>query len=439
LFFKVFASGKYTEITQSKESTSYLNGDLKYKYYMFDSLGNNAFTWDIIFAFAFIVFFAIYIYVNRKAVTFEKMLFPVLYAFLFRGQFGVPWMKRIVKKHSELIKLYGYCSIGFGFLGMFLAILMMLFLVWELFNNPSTQAVAPFVPFVSIPVLGYISFSHWIITLFIIIVVHEAAHGLVALAHGIPLKHTGFGIFAVVIPFIPGAFVEPDEKKMAKHSDVVQYSVLAAGPMANFVLVIPLLIISLLFIGPIEGAITDHNGFTFDVIENETYPMHIAGIESDTAFNYINDIQTVDAQVFFNELQRTRAGENVTIGFNDDYEYTITTIQHPEVAGTGFVGINRLRNAVEIKEGAKPYAPLFSWFKGLINLLFTITISLGIINLFPAAITDGGQMAKLALSRLSKNKERNNKLLAGLAIFFLIVILYSIITFFTGSPLALFK
>lgn len=406
-------------------------------------IGNNAFTWDILLALFFVVVMAYFLYRNRKSVKLEKILFPVLYAFLYRGKFGIKWMEEKARKHREAIKLFGYISIGFGFVGMIAAIALIIFVAFQLIFKPATASVAPFLPFVEVPLLGYISFSHWIITIFVIVLVHEAAHGLVALAHGMKIKNTGFGIFAIFAPLLPAAFVEPDEKKIKEKSDVVQYSIFAAGPMSNFVLMIPLLLIMLLIINPIELNITEQKGFTFDIIEDDEFPAYLAGIESGTVFNSLNGDEITDIESFYRELYWTKPGQEITLAFysdfnlDPDYEYSLTLIGNPDSPENGFMGINMLRNSVEIIESAKGYAQLFSWFKGLIMLMFQITFSLGIINLFPASITDGGRMFSIALDKISKNKKRNQKIISAFAIFFMIIIFFALITYFTGNPFSL--
>ncbi len=421
-------------------------------------LGSTALIIDIILATIFILFIGYYLFKNKKNVKMERIAFPLLYAFLYRGDFGIERMKRFAQKHKEAIKIFGYCSIGFGFFGMILAVLMIAYVVYSLVTAPQVQAVAPFLPFVDIPVLGYISFTHWILTIFLIVLVHEAAHALVILSNGLKLKNTGFGLFAIFVPFLPAAFVEPDEKQIEKQSDVIQYSISAAGPMANFVLLIPLLLISLLIINPIESKITDTNGVAFDVLQNESYPMYAAGIENGTVILGIDGKVITDKNVLSDELVYVHPGQNVTflllnksdsnnnslINNNGSelnpkaYNKTLTLVANPNDARSGFMGITNIHDNVLIKEGAKPYSGLFSWFKGLIILMTEITLSLGIINLFPASITDGGRMFNIALNRVSPNKKWNKRVILFLALVFIGIILFSFITYFTGNPFALF-
>ena len=49
---------------------------------------------------------------------------------------------------------------------------------------------------------------------------------------------SGFAFLAVLLPIIPAAFVEPDEKQLNKSPIYQQLSVFAAGPFSNILLAI---------------------------------------------------------------------------------------------------------------------------------------------------------------------------------------------------------
>ncbi|MFW5746663.1 MAG: site-2 protease family protein, partial [Nanoarchaeota archaeon] len=54
---------------------------------------------------------------------------------------------------------------------------------------------------------------------------------------------------------------------------------------------------------------------------------------------------------------------------------------------------------VDYKEEYQSIAPFFIWLKGLIKWLILFNLMVGLINTLPLAITDGGQMLRLALTR----------------------------------------
>ena len=73
-------------------------------------------------------------------------------------------------------------------------------------------------------------FFEGILALVIILAVHEGAHAILARVGKVPILSSGIVLFGI-IPI--GAFVEPDEKKLAKLESVAQTRVLVAGSSSN--------------------------------------------------------------------------------------------------------------------------------------------------------------------------------------------------------------
>lgn len=400
---------------------------------------------DISLAVIFLIIMLVFLYRNKQNVSFEKMLFPFFYSFLYRGKFGIKWMENNVKKFKEFWKLYGLVGIGVGFIGMLFAFILIIYMTYSLIFKPQEQAVAPFLPFTSVPGLGYITFSHWIIAIFIIVVIHEASHALVALAHDLKIKNTGFGVFAIFVPFLPAAFVEPDEKELKKASDVAQYSIYAAGPFSNFLLMIPIFLLVAFLIPPVEMGIFTQEGFSFDpIIDANNYPASLINMTPGLTFNRFNN-ETFDSIVGPYEIMTSMVpNQTVNFGYYNetshkyDYFYEVITTEHPNNGQQGFLGINNLRTVFVPKPGFSILSEVLSWFKGLLQILFTVTFAIGLINLFPAGMLDGGRMFNLALSKLVKDKKKVEKLASFLALFFWIVILFGFVTYFTGNPFKAF-
>jgi membrane-associated protease RseP (regulator of RpoE activity) len=71
-----------------------------------------------------------------------------------------------------------------------------------------------------------------IIALVVVLLVHEGAHAVLARIGKVPILSSGIALFGI-IPV--GAFVEPDEKKLAKLDEVKQTRVLVAGSTSNLI------------------------------------------------------------------------------------------------------------------------------------------------------------------------------------------------------------
>src|SRR3989344_2521351 len=216
---------------------------------------------DLIFFIIFAVVLLVVMVFNRKRLKIEKILFPLFYLVLYRTKLGINAMKRISEKYPRLISFLGYLGIVVGFLGMivvFYGLIKSAILIFTT-TNPSA-GVDILLPGRQIPGLPRLSFWHWIISIFILAVVHEFSHGVVAKLHGIKIKSSGFAIFAVLLPILPAAFVEPDEKNLIKKSKKAQLSVFAAGSFSNLILALIFGLIFYLLLNPIAVSLTTTEG-----------------------------------------------------------------------------------------------------------------------------------------------------------------------------------
>jgi hypothetical protein len=121
--------------------------------------------------------------------------------------------------------LFGLILFGIVFYG----IVIFKALVTTLFYG--TDAIANTTPGGDILLPGVnLPFFEGVLALAVVLVVHEGAHAILARIAKIPILSSGI-VFFGIIPI--GAFVEPDERKLAKTEPVRQTRVLVAGPTAN--------------------------------------------------------------------------------------------------------------------------------------------------------------------------------------------------------------
>jgi len=90
--------------------------------------------------------------------------------------------------------------------------------VINMFLQPSAAASMQFVlpiQTTSAPVF-YVPIDFWLISIFVLLIVHEFSHAFVSRAEGIKVNSLGYGFMAV----IPLGFAEPDEKELKKTSSI---------------------------------------------------------------------------------------------------------------------------------------------------------------------------------------------------------------------------
>lgn len=398
---------------------------------------------QIIAAILFVLFMTFFLLRNRKGIVIQKILHPLLYMILYKSNFGIKFINRFVEKYKEQIKFFGYCCIGFGFLGMVYVTLNVILMLYVLVKSPvQVQGVSLVLPFTNVPGIGYLSFLHWIVAIFVLALVHEFAHGIVAKAHGLDIKSSGFAFLALFVPLIPAAFVEPDEKKLHKQSDVVKYSIFTAGPMTNIILAL-LILLAMPYVAdstklaPFEGKITEPIGFSFDLLNN-SMPAAQSGLTNGIIINSFNGKPVKDAAEFAENLYYcTKPGETITLG-SEDKTYSIKTTTS-EDGKRAFIGINNVKNERVVLPKYELLKAPYYWTKTLFRWLFLLNFFIGIFNLLPLGIVDGGLMMSTLLHKTINDKKKAKRIWGFISMALLILLVLSLISTYLGNPFNLFR
>ena len=249
--------------------------------------------WVIVFYSGIVLL--LYYYRNK----FER---PASFIFLLKTKIGLNLMDKVSSKLRTIIKVLGYMGVFLAYLGFFFVSYILVQSAYDIIiDKPGAVGGSPVIPGLPIAGLG-IRFPLVIgwLSLFIIMVVHEFSHGIVARAHNVKIKSSGLAFFGPIL----GAFVEPDEEELIKEKHRVQHSIFAAGPVANFVLWI---VCSFLIVG-ISLAITSMaypSGIMLDastVIRAKSYGdstlLHSEIITNTYIFNYNSTLQVFCISTF---------------------------------------------------------------------------------------------------------------------------------------------
>lgn len=306
---------------------------------------------------------------------------------------------------------------------------MMGFAFWFLLANISNYFVKP-TEFAELTVLipGVTLTSAWAILYFllsipIVLVVHEGAHGIVATLEKIKIKNGGFAIFIALF----AGFVEPDEEDFDKAKKISRLRVIGAGPTSNvifafalgailltnpmFAMILPEPFLGLFYESP-DGVLV------LSVIEGGGAEQ--AGIKENDIISKINDVRIV-SPIDFQKINLI-PGEvfNVTV-LRDGQEivFPVTIMPAPEDPERGLVGIMRDNNL-----SFKPIYNYIEWnnpqFSMFLLWLWMISFFIGIINMLPLPILDGGKFIHTIIDKKFSEKSVNGVMLAIYAFTFII-------------------
>lgn len=267
---------------------------------------------------------------------------------------------------------------GFSIYGIVLSLQYM-------FQAPQAALLLPGVDIPGSPI--FIPIFAGIISVIILMIVHEFGHGIVARADRVGIKSIGVVLLAV----LPGAFVELDEDDVKKAKRSVKLRIYAAGSMFNLATAaiawVTVIILTASFIpyafqsdglkitsvtpgGPSEGVLKEGMVVTS-----------------------INGVSVNNREAYTNLIYKTKPGDQLTY-VTDKGTYTITTTAQPYNASIAYPG-TRSETHLKVKpEVANIYGDTLPWF--LYNLadiarwVYLLNLMVGLFNLIPMKPLDGG-------------------------------------------------
>ena len=377
----------------------------------------------------FILFMLLFLIIKRKKIDIQKILFfPLLYFAMYRTKLGIRFMERFAKKFSKILKHVGYFAVFIGFAGMLLITYALIKNAFDLFTKPDAVSGAALVLPFEVKGAFYVPFFYWIASIFIIALVHEFAHGIIAKKYNMKIKSSGFAFLGILVPIIPAAFVEPDEKELIKRPAKEQLSVFAAGPFANILLAFVVVGITALIAAPISNSIIEADGVLItDFIEGD-YPAQKAGIAENEIIRSIDGIKSDYLINFSNILSNKKPGDTISLETNSS-TYSIILAKNPQDENKAYLGVfvqqkTKIKQSFIEKYGK--YTPMIIiGFMGLLYWLYVLNLGIGLFNLAPMGPLDGGRMLLVGLQQFL-SKEKAVKYWKNIGFFFLALVLINI-------------
>ena len=356
------------------------------------------------------------IIVIAKALKFEKYGFELkAYSLVYKNKSVNEILIKVLGRTERGIKVFANISVIAGFL-------MMGFAFYFLLNNVSNYFVAqsnfseltvliPGVTLTSAPAITY-----FLLSIPIVLVIHEGAHGIVAALEKIKIKTGGFAIFIALF----AGFVEPDEEEFDKAKKISKLRVIGAGATSNVMFAIVLGAIMLT--NPIFGMVLESIPLFGEPILNTFYEVsqgvlilsiiensgaEQAGLLANDVITTINDIP-IHGPADFPILN---PGETASVSILRDgqaLEFGLEVMASPDDPQRGLIGIMR--------DNSIPYKPVMDfidWSNVDFNIsmfllwLWMISFFIGIINMLPLPILDGGKFIHTIIDKRFSDKSVN--------------------------------
>ena len=340
------------------------------------------------------------IFVTAKALKLEKYGVEIKpYSLVYKNKSVNDVLIKILGRTKRGIKVFANVSVIAGFI-------MMAFAFWFLLNNVSNFFVAqsefneltvliPGITLTSAPAITY-----FLLSIPIVLVMHEGGHGIVAALEKIKIKTGGFAIFIAMF----AGFVEPDEEEFEKAKKISKLRVIGAGATSNvlfalvlgvilltnpfFAMVVPEPLLSIFYELP-DGVLI------LSIIENSGAEQ--AGLLANDIITSINNIPIFSPADF----PSLNPGETATVSILRDgqpLDVGLTVMPSPDDPERGLIGIMR--------DNSFAYTPVMNfieWNDPNVSMfllwLWMISFFIGIINMLPLPILDGGKFIHIIIDK----------------------------------------
>lgn len=345
-----------------------------------------------------------------KGLKLEKHGFELkIYSLVYKNQQVQSVLTKILGRTRRGIRVFADVSVVAGFL-------MMGFAFWFLISNVSKFFVTP-TEFSQLTVLipGITLTSgpailYFLLSIPIVLVIHEGAHGIVATLEKIKIKTGGFAIFIAMF----AGFVEPDEEEFNKAKKISKLRVIGAGATSNviFAFALGLILLTNPFFAmvlpePLLSTFYDLPDGVLILSIIEDSGAEKAGLLANDIITSINGIQILSPLDF----QKTELipGEiaNVSVLRNGQIlQFLVEIIPSPEDPQRGLIGIMR-----DNSFAYKPVLNFIEWNDPNVSMfllwLWMISFFIGIINMLPLPILDGGKFIHTIIDKKISDKAVN--------------------------------
>lgn len=335
------------------------------------------------------IYFAILsliLFIVRKNVH-VSFFFKVFYLALIRTKCGLDSMDRVAHKYSGSLRKLAVVSVVLGFLGMFFISVELVKGFFQLLTKNATPTVGVVLPF-DVKGAVYVPFEYWLISILIIMFVHEFSHGIFARLNTIKVKSSGLAFLGAIVPLIPGAFVDVDERSLRKKSLFSQLSVFSAGPFAN-VIFAGVFFVFMFLMNPLVDELYAPSGVRItDVVAQS--PAAITGLVVGES------IRNIDGRMIQTTNDFSAAFDGKTEGSNILIENRKIMLGKNPANNEAFLGVIVEQEQRLVSEHVF-LASSVKWLKELFFWLFALNLGVGLFNLLPLGPLDGGRMVHVLL------------------------------------------
>jgi membrane-associated protease RseP (regulator of RpoE activity) len=329
------------------------------------------------------------------------------YLMLKTGLFN-SWMEKLGGRFRRVWLTYFDIGAAMG-IGLIIFVIYSFILnAVNLFNHASSAGPALLI--IPLPglTIGWDIFPYILISIAVLLIPHEVAHGIASAIDKVPLKSSG--VFLAV--FLPGGFVEIDEEDLSKRRARTKLRVFAAGSFTN---VISWFIVFLL--------ITNFTVSISPLYNSNSSGVLITGLVSGggaqtgnvpawSILTRINGTSISSMDALRNYLSPLSPGHHLNLTMMNGQSYNILTQPATANSTRATIGIFTF-NYYQPRASFLPVSLPFQFYNTL-QWMSLILLGVALVNMLPMVPFDGDRYFDTILSRLGLKNTKNARTIASI-------------------------
>ena len=343
-----------------------------------------------------------------KSLKLEKHGFTIkAYSLTYKNTQVQSALSKMLTRTKRGIRVFADVSVIAGFLMMGFAFWFLLANISNFFVEPTEFAeLTVLIPGVTLTSASAI--LYFLLSIPIVLVMHEGAHGIVATLEKIKIKTGGFAIFIALF----AGFVEPDEKEFDDARKISKLRVIGAGATSNVIFAFALG--AILLTNPLFALILPEPflEWFYDAPDGVGIISIIEGSGAEKAGLQKNDVITgIDGIPIITPVDFQKAdlkpGDVVTVTVQRDgqlLQLPVEIMPSPDDPDKGLVGIMRDSAFYKPVYNFIEWDPQVSMF---LLWLWMISFFIGIINMLPLPILDGGKFIYTIIEKKASERKVN--------------------------------
>ncbi|MGQ0771652.1 MAG: site-2 protease family protein [Nitrososphaerota archaeon] len=332
--------------------------------------------------------------VTAKALKLEKHGFQIKpYSLTYKNAQVQAALTRVLGRTRRGIRIFADVSVVAGFIMMGFGFWFLIDNVTKFFDKPAEfSELTVLIPGVTLTSASAI--LYFLLSIPIVLVIHEGAHGIVATLEKIKIKTGGFAIFIAMF----AGFVEPDDEEFNKAKKISKLRVIGAGATSNVIFALALG--AVLLTNPFFAIIVPEpiRSVFYEIPQGVTVISIMpgsgaekAGLQPNDIITSINDVKII-TPIDFAKV-KLAPGDTATVTLlrnGEQLQSKIEIMPSPDDPTKGLIGI--------IRDNTGTYKPIYDFIEWksvelsmFLLWLWMISFFIGIINMLPLPVLDGGK------------------------------------------------